>query len=96
MTYGIGPGIKCLRFREEQSPVEEIEELQVPVTQKNPTRRRQTTPKKRPQKEKAVDQRCIPWSPEEDTALCKGWVRTSEDSVTGNMRKESGFGLTFS
>nr|GFC49064.1 hypothetical protein [Tanacetum cinerariifolium] len=35
-------------FREEQSPVEEIEEFQVPVTQKKPTRRRQTAPKKRP------------------------------------------------
>ncbi|GJU91224.1 carbonyl reductase [NADPH] 1-like protein [Tanacetum coccineum] len=78
-------------IREEQSPVEEIEEIQVPVTQKKPTRRRQTAPKKRPQKEKAVDQRCIPWTPEEETALCKGWVRTSEDNVKGNMRKERGF-----
>ncbi|GKC11575.1 ribonuclease H-like domain-containing protein [Tanacetum coccineum] len=76
---------------EEQSPVEEIEEIQVPVTQKKPTRRRQTAPKKRPQKEKAVDQRCIPWTPEEETALCKGWVRTSEDRVKGNMRNERGF-----
>nr|GEX90363.1 hypothetical protein [Tanacetum cinerariifolium] len=44
-------------FREEQSPVEEVEEIQVP----------------------------------EETALCKSWVRTSEDSVKGNMRKERGF-----
>ncbi|GJX39141.1 glutathione S-transferase T3-like protein [Tanacetum coccineum] len=44
-------------IREEQSLVEEIEEIQVP----------------------------------EETALCKGWVRTSEDSVKGNMRKERGF-----
>nr|GEZ45733.1 hypothetical protein [Tanacetum cinerariifolium] len=78
-------------FREEQSPVEEVEEIQVPVTQKKPTRRRQTAPKKRPQKEKVVDQRCIPWTIEEETALCTCWVRTSEDSVKGNMRKESGF-----
>ncbi|GJS89590.1 glutathione S-transferase T3-like protein [Tanacetum coccineum] len=78
-------------FHEDQSHVEEIEELQVPVTQKKPTRRRQTAPKKRPQKEKAVDQRCIPWTPEEETALCKGWVRTSKDSVKGNMRKERRF-----
>nr|GEU48166.1 retrovirus-related Pol polyprotein from transposon TNT 1-94 [Tanacetum cinerariifolium] len=63
----------------------------VRVTQKKPTRRRQTAPKKRPQKEKAVDQRCIPWTPEEETALCKGRARTSEDSVKGNMRKERGF-----
>nr|GEX84177.1 RNA-directed DNA polymerase, eukaryota [Tanacetum cinerariifolium] len=48
-------------------------------------------PKKRPQKKKAVDQRCIPWTPEKKTALCKGWVRTSEDSVKGNMRNERGF-----
>nr|GEX29959.1 hypothetical protein [Tanacetum cinerariifolium] len=73
------------------SLVEEIEELQTPVTQKKPTQRRQTAPKKRPQKEKAVDQRCIPWTPEEETTLCKGWVRTSEYSVKGNMRKEMGF-----
>ncbi|GKD43402.1 hypothetical protein Tco_1268047 [Tanacetum coccineum] len=78
-------------FREEQSLVEEIEKFQMPVTQKKPTQRRQTAPKKRPQKEKAMDQRCIPWTPEEETALCKGWVRTSEDSVKGNMRKERGF-----
>nr|GEY52285.1 hypothetical protein [Tanacetum cinerariifolium] len=78
-------------FREEQSHVEEVEEIQVPVTQKKPTRIRQTAPKKRPRKEKAMDQRCIPWTPEEETALCKGWVRTFEDSVKGNMRKERGF-----
>nr|GEU97392.1 hypothetical protein [Tanacetum cinerariifolium] len=78
-------------FREEQSHVEEVEEIQVPVTQKKPTRRRQTASKKRPQKEKAVDQRCIPWTIEEETALCTCLVRTSEDSVKGNMRKESGF-----
>ncbi|GJW49659.1 hypothetical protein Tco_0091010 [Tanacetum coccineum] len=78
-------------FREEQSLVEEIEKFQMPVTQKKPTQRRQTAPKKRPQKEKAVDQRCIPWTLEEETALCKGWVRTSKDSVKGNMRKERGF-----
>nr|GEW27509.1 hypothetical protein [Tanacetum cinerariifolium] len=73
------------------SSVKEIKELQVAVTQKKPTRRRQTALKKRPQKEKAVDQLCIPWTPEEETALCKGWVRTSKDSVKGNMRKEGGF-----
>nr|GEX48670.1 glutathione S-transferase T3-like [Tanacetum cinerariifolium] len=78
-------------FREEQSPVEEIAEFQVLVTKKKLTRRRQTAPKKRPRKEKAVDQHCIPWTPEEETALCKGWVRTSEYSVKGNMRKERGF-----
>nr|GEY89013.1 hypothetical protein [Tanacetum cinerariifolium] len=78
-------------FHEEQSPVEEVEEIQVPITQKKPTRRRQTSPKKRPQKEKSVDQRCIPWTPEEETTLCKGWVRTYEDSVKGNLRKERGF-----
>nr|GEX40297.1 hypothetical protein [Tanacetum cinerariifolium] len=78
-------------FREEQSPVEEVEEIQVPVTQKKPTQRRQTAPKKRPQKEKAVDQRCIPWTTEKETTLCKGWVRTSEDSVKGNIRKDRRF-----
>ncbi|GJR25180.1 RNA-directed DNA polymerase, eukaryota [Tanacetum coccineum] len=78
-------------FREEQSPVEEIEEIQVPVTQKKTGRRCQTAPKKKQQKEKVVDQRCIPWTPEEETALCKGWVRISKDSVKGNMRNERGF-----
>ncbi|GJY20352.1 hypothetical protein Tco_0392918 [Tanacetum coccineum] len=62
-----------------------------PVTQKKPNRRRQTTLKKKPHKEKATDQRCIPWTPEEETALCKGWVRISEDSVKGIVRKEKGF-----
>ncbi|GJR45412.1 early light-inducible protein [Tanacetum coccineum] len=37
------------------------------------------------------DQRCIPWTPEEETALCKAWVRISEDSFVGNARKEKGF-----
>nr|GEX55048.1 hypothetical protein [Tanacetum cinerariifolium] len=78
-------------FRKEQSPVEEVEEIQVLVTQKKRSRRRQTAPKKRPQKEKAMDQCCIPWTPEEETALWKGWVRTFEDSIKGNMRKEKGF-----
>ncbi|GJZ53862.1 zinc finger, CCHC-type containing protein [Tanacetum coccineum] len=78
-------------FPEKQSPVEEMEEIQVPVTQKKLNRRRQTTPKKKPQKEKAEDQRCVPWTPEEETALCKGWVRISEDSIKGNARKERGF-----
>ncbi|GKA94025.1 hypothetical protein Tco_0816011 [Tanacetum coccineum] len=48
-------------------------------------------PKKKPQKEKAADQCCIPWTPKEETALCKGWVRISKDSVKGNVRKERGF-----
>ncbi|GKD99676.1 hypothetical protein Tco_1387660 [Tanacetum coccineum] len=43
-------------FREEQSPIEEMEEIHVPVTQKKPKRRRQTVPKKKPHKEKAEDQ----------------------------------------
>nr|GEV36618.1 hypothetical protein [Tanacetum cinerariifolium] len=73
-------------FREEQSPVEEIEEIQVPVTRKNMGRRCQTAPKKKHQKEKAADQRCIPWTPEEETALCKGWVRIYEDSIKGNVK----------
>ncbi|GKB28309.1 hypothetical protein Tco_0867710 [Tanacetum coccineum] len=78
-------------FREEQSPVEEIVEIQVPVKQKKSGRRRQMAPKKMPHKEKAVDQHFIPWTPEEETALCKGWVRISEDSVKGNIRKDMGF-----
>ncbi|GKC60799.1 hypothetical protein Tco_1088397, partial [Tanacetum coccineum] len=30
---------------------------------------------------------------EEEIALCKGWVRISEDIVAGNSRKEDGFYL---
>ncbi|GJY60534.1 hypothetical protein Tco_0461191 [Tanacetum coccineum] len=56
-----------------------------------PNRRHQTAPKKKPQNEKGKDQRCYPWTPEEKTALCKGWVRTSEDSVVVNARKERGY-----
>nr|GEZ77834.1 hypothetical protein [Tanacetum cinerariifolium] len=77
--------------RGSSSPVRQFSLDDEDFTNKKPTRRRQTAPKKRPQKEKAVDQHCIPWTPEEETALCKGWVRTSEDSVKGNMRKERGF-----
>nr|GEU79188.1 hypothetical protein [Tanacetum cinerariifolium] len=73
------------------NPVEEIEEIQVPVTQKKTSRRRQTAPKKKHQKEKGADQRCIPWTLEEETALYKGWVRISEYSIKGNMIKERGF-----
>nr|GEW44585.1 RNA-directed DNA polymerase, eukaryota, reverse transcriptase zinc-binding domain protein [Tanacetum cinerariifolium] len=65
--------------------------IQVSVRQKKPNRRRQTAPKKNPQKEKAVDQRCIPWTPEEETALCKGSIHMSEDSVKDNARKERRF-----
>ncbi|GJU26762.1 hypothetical protein Tco_1165383, partial [Tanacetum coccineum] len=63
-----------------------MKEIQVPVTQKKPN-----GPEKKPQKEKAEDQRCVLWTPEEETALCKGWVRISEDSVKGNARKKRGF-----
>ncbi|GJU69016.1 reverse transcriptase domain-containing protein [Tanacetum coccineum] len=52
-------------FREEQSPVKEVEEIEVPDSKKKPL--------------------------EEETALCKGWLRTSEYSVVGNARKEMGF-----
>nr|GEU63164.1 hypothetical protein [Tanacetum cinerariifolium] len=55
------------------SPVKEIEEIQVPVMQKKPNRRRQTAPKKKPNKEKTEDQHHVPWTPEEETALCKDW-----------------------
>ncbi|GKE39770.1 hypothetical protein Tco_1463175, partial [Tanacetum coccineum] len=58
-------------FFEEQSPVEEVDEIQVSDPKKKSNRKRQTASKKRPQKEKVVDQRCIPWTPEEETALCK-------------------------
>ncbi|GJW14090.1 RNA-directed DNA polymerase, eukaryota [Tanacetum coccineum] len=54
-------------------------------------RRRQTASKKNPHNEKVGDQRCCPWTPKKETALCKGWVHTSEDSVKGNARKERGF-----
>nr|GEW15374.1 hypothetical protein [Tanacetum cinerariifolium] len=74
-----------------QSPFEEIKELQVPVTQKKPTRRRQMAPKKRPQKEKAVDQRCIPWTPAEETALCKRLYSINVEYYGRNRRrKQSG------
>nr|GEU38547.1 retrotransposon Orf1 [Tanacetum cinerariifolium] len=75
------------RFVRSGLHIEETEEIQVPVRQKKPNRRRQTAPKKKPQKEKAVDQRCIPWTPEEETALCKGLVHMSEDSVKDRASK---------
>ncbi|GJV91144.1 hypothetical protein Tco_1538957 [Tanacetum coccineum] len=70
-----------------------MEEIQVSVTQKKPNQRCQTTSKKKPQKEKVEDQRCHPWTFREETTLCKGWVRTSKDSVKGNARKERVFGV---
>ena len=33
----------------------------------------------------------ILWTLEEETALCKSWVRVSEDSVVGNTSKDIGF-----
>ncbi|GKD80803.1 hypothetical protein Tco_1347642 [Tanacetum coccineum] len=74
-------------FRKEHSPVEEVEEIQVRAPK---NRRRQTSSTKKPQNEKGEEEHCYPWTPEEETALCKGWVRTSEDSVVGNGRKERG------
>ncbi|GJZ05842.1 hypothetical protein Tco_0539635 [Tanacetum coccineum] len=41
----------------EQSPIKEMEEIQVPTLQKKPNQRRQTSPKKRSRNEKAEDQR---------------------------------------
>ncbi|GKC90824.1 3-ketodihydrosphingosine reductase-like protein, partial [Tanacetum coccineum] len=38
---------------------------------------------------------CIPWTPEEEIALCKGWVLISEDSVLGNTRKEKGLWTSY-
>ncbi|GJW46437.1 hypothetical protein Tco_0078083 [Tanacetum coccineum] len=46
---------------------------------------------KKPQNQKGEDQCCIPWTPKEETTLCKSWVRISEDSDVGNARKEKGF-----
>ncbi|GKA42254.1 hypothetical protein Tco_0734914 [Tanacetum coccineum] len=48
-------------------------------------------PTKKPQNKKGKDQHCYPWTPEEETALCKGWVRVSKDSIVGNARNERGF-----
>nr|GEV08746.1 hypothetical protein [Tanacetum cinerariifolium] len=62
-----------------------------PTLAKKSDRRRQTTSEKKPHKEKVEDQRCVPWTPEEEIALCKCWVCISEDSVKGNARKEMGF-----
>ncbi|GKC83460.1 RNA-directed DNA polymerase, eukaryota, reverse transcriptase zinc-binding domain protein, partial [Tanacetum coccineum] len=77
-------------FREEQSPVEEVEEIQVSAPKK-PNQRRQPTPKKKSQNEKSEDQSCYAWTHEEEIVLCKGGVRVSEDSVVGNVRKKKGF-----
>nr|GEX38800.1 hypothetical protein [Tanacetum cinerariifolium] len=78
-------------FREEQSPVEEVDEIQVLIPKKKSNRRRQPALTKKPQNQKDKDQCCIPWTLEEDTALCNAYVRISEDSVVGNARKENGF-----
>nr|GEW70809.1 zinc finger, CCHC-type [Tanacetum cinerariifolium] len=56
-------------FREEQAPVEEIEEIQVSTPKKKSNRRHQTAPKKKPRDEECEDQHCYPWSSEEETAF---------------------------
>ncbi|GJR13112.1 RNA-directed DNA polymerase, eukaryota [Tanacetum coccineum] len=73
--------------REEQSPVEEVDEIQVSAPKKKPNGRHQLAPTKKLKNQKGEDQRCIPWTLEEEIVLCKGWVRISEDSVVGNARR---------
>ncbi|GJY80156.1 hypothetical protein Tco_0492907 [Tanacetum coccineum] len=80
-------------FRKEQSPVEEVEDIRVPTlkksnrrrqpapTKKTMNRRRQPAPTKKTMNRKGEEPRCVPWTLEEDTALCKSCVRISEDSV---------------
>ncbi|GJR61454.1 JINGUBANG-like protein [Tanacetum coccineum] len=52
-------------FREEKSPVEVMEEGQVPTPKKKLNRRCQTAPTKKPHNEKGKDQRCYAWTAEE-------------------------------
>nr|GEW22795.1 hypothetical protein [Tanacetum cinerariifolium] len=66
---------------EDESPVKEVAPVK---TKRKYTRRRQ--PLKKSNKEFVK-----PWTIEEEVALCKAWVSTSEDSIEGNGKKASGF-----
>ncbi|GJU51929.1 protein YIPF6 [Tanacetum coccineum] len=69
-------------YHEEQSPVEEVEEIQVPASKKKPNRRRQPALAKKTMNRKGgEEQHHVPWTPEEETTLCESWIRISEDSV---------------
>jgi hypothetical protein len=35
--------------------------------------------------------RIIPWNQEEEIALCKGWIKASENGAIGNAGRENGF-----
>ncbi|GJX14057.1 ribonuclease H-like domain-containing protein [Tanacetum coccineum] len=65
---------------EDDSPVEEVEPVQA---KRKYTRRRQ--PLKKSDKEFVK-----PWTIEEEIALCKAWVSTSENNTEGNGKKASG------
>ncbi|GJV19498.1 hypothetical protein Tco_1368518 [Tanacetum coccineum] len=58
-------------YREEQSPVEEVKEIQVPAPKKKPNRKRQPAPAKKltTNRKGGEEQRCVPWNPDEETAL---------------------------
>ncbi|GJU86651.1 hypothetical protein Tco_1294197 [Tanacetum coccineum] len=78
-TLELSLSLSILVVRKE-SPVEEAPARD--LTRK--TRKQKTIPNDE-------DKRCIAWIVEKEIALCKCWVRISEDSVAGNSRKEVGF-----
>ncbi|GKB75102.1 hypothetical protein Tco_0936514, partial [Tanacetum coccineum] len=67
-------------YREEQSLVKEVEEIQVPSSKKKLNRRRQPAPAKKTNR-KAEEPWCLPWTTEKEVALCKSWFRISKHSV---------------
>nr|GFA59095.1 hypothetical protein [Tanacetum cinerariifolium] len=79
--FSLSPSMPTVRT---DSPVEEV-----PTPKKKVTKRRQS----KKVFKMTMLKWCIPWTTEEEIALCKAWVRISKDNVKGNERKNDGFYL---
>ncbi|GJW48768.1 hypothetical protein Tco_0080414, partial [Tanacetum coccineum] len=77
--FGEGPSQPVVQDSPDESPVEEV----APVKRKY-VRKRQPAKKN----DKDVNE---PWTPDEEAALCKAWINTSENNKDGNGKKTNGF-----
>ncbi|GJY58937.1 hypothetical protein Tco_0458829 [Tanacetum coccineum] len=65
-------GVFSNSYHEDESPVKEVEEIQVPTSKKKTNRRRQPPPAKKTSR-KAEEPRCVPWTTKEEIALFRTW-----------------------
>ncbi|GJR85737.1 hypothetical protein Tco_0209748 [Tanacetum coccineum] len=77
--FGEGPSQPVVQDSPDESSVEEV----APVKWKYV--RKQQSAKKN---DKDVNE---PWTPDEEAALCKAWINTSENNKDGNGKKTNGF-----